>query len=258
MWYAIVIMYSRVSTILRTNGVQVLLQHMLDKTPPLLRVCLWTGVVILMGALLLSACKRNITPPADASLTQQRLFIPMVQRSQQGMMSPASPAVQIAVGVPAPVPDNTLVEAPAPVPDNTTVYAPFVAAAEPLPVVATPPPFDPTACTVYPDVRITWYELGSCCGKEPGHPQYGITSSGLPVQWGMAAVQAQQPLLPMGTRFIVATMGPEYQFVVTDTGSETAFGSAWIDLYAPSIEDGRKIEQIIGLSGRSDVLVCPP
>jgi hypothetical protein len=126
---------------------------------------------------------------------------------------------------------------------------------------ATVPAAIPTAlpdranCRVYPQVRITWYELGSCCDKAPGHPEYGITRSGLPVAWGMAAVQAQIPLLPMGTRFYVNDIGPQYQFVVADTGSEMAFGSNWIDLYAPTIPLGLWLEQQVA-DGRSDVVVC--
>lgn len=116
---------------------------------------------------------------------------------------------------------------------------------------------DESTCRVFPNVRITWYELGSCCGKAPGHPQYGITRSGLPVEWGMAAVQAQVPLVPLGTRIIVRDIGAEYRFIVTDTGSETAFGSSWVDIYAPTIRVGHWVERQVGGDGRSDVLVCP-
>jgi 3D (Asp-Asp-Asp) domain-containing protein len=107
------------------------------------------------------------------------------------------------------------------------------------------------------DIRITWYELGSCCNKTPDHPAYGITRSGLTVQWGMAAVQADTPLVPMGTTVVIKELGADYPMVVTDTGSETAFGSAWLDIYAPSKEIGYWLEQQIGRDGRSDVLVCP-
>lgn len=116
---------------------------------------------------------------------------------------------------------------------------------------------DQSSCLEYRDIRITWYELGSCCNKAPDHPAYGITRSGLTVQWGMAAVQADTPLVPLGTTVIIKDLGSTYPMVVTDTGSETAFGSAWLDVYAPSEAIGYWLEQQIGLDGRSDVLVCP-
>lgn len=146
--------------------------------------------------------------------------------------------------------DPASVTAFAVTPSGSSVYVPFASAGAPQATL------DQSGCLAYPDVRITWYELGTCCNKGPGHLQYGITRSGLPVAWGMAAVQAQVPMLPMGTRFFVADIGPSYQFIVTDTGSETAFGSQWIDLYAPSIEIGLWMERQVS-DGRSAVLVCP-
>jgi hypothetical protein len=61
----------------------------------------------------------------------------------------------------------------------------------------------------------------------------------------------------MGTTVVIKELGADYPMVVTDTGSETAFGSAWLDIYAPSKEIGYWLEQQIGRDGRSDVLVCP-
>ena len=212
--------------------------------------CRYCYLLLLILTLLAAACESEVTSlptavpmpaPSETSITQPSpfptpplppaLFLPWVQRAH-ATVSPTPAAAAIAP------------------PHNTRIYLPLTFVA-PAPAV-----FNPSNCTIYQNIRITWYELGTCCGKAPGHPQYGITRSGWQVAWGMAAVQAQRPLIPIGTHFIVADIGPQYQFTVTDTGSETAFGSSWIDLYVPTITIGRWVEHQVGLDGRSNVYVC--
>jgi 3D (Asp-Asp-Asp) domain-containing protein len=213
-------------------------------------------------ALALAACAPGSAPELEfpAPRATRSLFLPLLQH-QAGPLAVAAPLepqrrASQALHLPLLAAQRVLLGEAATTPAPST---PNLLAVELAPA-ATPAPQGPAAdtasCKVYPHVRVTWYELGSCCDKAPGHPQYGITRSGLPVEWGMAAVQARVPLLPMGTRFIVRDLGPEYVFVVADTGSEMAFGSSWVDIYAPTIPVGHWVERQVA-DGRSDLLVCP-
>jgi 3D (Asp-Asp-Asp) domain-containing protein len=222
------------------------------------RLTIAAGLVLAVSAL------AQAPAPRQSSLQQARsrpLFLPLLQvQPAPAVPSLAAPADAVALRLPL------LMLARAPLGEAATSPQPADAlmsvavAPEPLPTAAPAPApaavtLDAASCKVYPNVRITWYELGSCCDKAPGHPEYGITRSGKRAEWGMGAVQARVPLLPMGTRFIVRDLGEEYVFVVADTGSETAFGSSWIDIFVPTIPLGHWVERQVA-DGRSDVLVC--
>lgn len=222
----------------------------------------WWPVGVLALALLVLA---TVDRPKEAPPSSTAQPSPQVVAEEE--RPPPTPALQLSATTAQPLPTDRPAQRA-----RSQLFLPFtqrgdiVVAAQALrnpvylPVAmsgAGSAAFDASQCTVHENIRITWYELGSCCNKAPGHPQYGITRSGLHVAWGMAAVQARYPLLPMGTRFIVADIGPDYRFVVTDTGSEMAFGGNWIDLYAPTIETGLWMERKVGRDGRSAVLICP-
>jgi uncharacterized protein YabE (DUF348 family) len=84
-------------------------------------------------------------------------------------------------------------------------------------------------------------------GKNPGHPQYGITRSGTKVRPGVVAVDPK--VIPLGTKLYVKSLDktPDYGFAsAEDTGG--AIKGNKIDLYFESPEDVRKY-------GRRNVLV---
>jgi 3D (Asp-Asp-Asp) domain-containing protein len=78
------------------------------------------------------------------------------------------------------------------------------------------------------EVVATGYYAGKeSTGKSPGHPQYGITSSGVRVKMGVLSTIAADPnVFPMGTILYI----PGYGYgIVADTGS--AIKGKKIDLY---------------------------
>ena len=84
-------------------------------------------------------------------------------------------------------------------------------------------------------------------GKNPGHPQYGITRSGTRVRPGVVAVDPK--VIPLGTKLYVKSLdgSPDYGFAsAEDTGG--AIKGNKIDLYFESPEVVRKY-------GRRNVLV---
>ncbi|MFB4159981.1 3D domain-containing protein [Geomicrobium sp. JSM 1781026] len=84
------------------------------------------------------------------------------------------------------------------------------------------------------NVTATGYTAGSeSTGKEPGHPAYGITFSGVPVSRDVYSTIAADPdVFPIGTILFV----PGYGYgVVADTGS--AIQGEIIDLYYETVND---------------------
>jgi len=84
------------------------------------------------------------------------------------------------------------------------------------------------------EVVATGYTAGvESTGKRPGHPQYGITYSGVKVRRGqVSTVAADTKLLPIGTLLYI----PGYGYgVVADTGS--AIKGKRIDLYFDTIKE---------------------
>jgi 3D (Asp-Asp-Asp) domain-containing protein len=84
------------------------------------------------------------------------------------------------------------------------------------------------------NVVATGYTAGyESTGKRPGHPDYGITYSGVRVRRDLVSTVAADPkLFPMGTLLYI----PGYGYgVVADTGSRIK--GKRIDLYFPSIRD---------------------
>ncbi|MFC4775637.1 3D domain-containing protein [Paenibacillus sp. GCM10023252] len=82
-------------------------------------------------------------------------------------------------------------------------------------------------------VVATGYTAGiESTGKRPGHPQYGITYSGVKVRrGGVSTIAADPKLFPIGTLLYI----PGYGYgVVADTGS--AIKGKKIDLYFDTIE----------------------
>jgi 3D (Asp-Asp-Asp) domain-containing protein len=80
-------------------------------------------------------------------------------------------------------------------------------------------------------VVATGYTAGvESTGKRPGHPQYGITYSGVKVRRGkLSTIAADPKLFPIGTVLYI----PGYGYgVVADTGSRIK--GRRIDLYFPS------------------------
>lgn len=83
-------------------------------------------------------------------------------------------------------------------------------------------------------VVATGYTAGyESTGKRPGHPQYGITYSGVKVRRGqVSTVAADTKLFPIGTLLYI----PGYGYgVVADTGS--AIKGHRLDLYFETIKD---------------------
>jgi 3D (Asp-Asp-Asp) domain-containing protein len=88
----------------------------------------------------------------------------------------------------------------------------------------------------YPSVRVvaTGYTAGyESTGKNPGHPSYGITYSGVQVHRDLYSTIAADPsVFPIGTILYI----PGYGYgVVADTGS--AIKGHIIDLYYDSVDD---------------------
>ena len=81
------------------------------------------------------------------------------------------------------------------------------------------------------DVAATSYTANfECTGKNPGHPQFGITRSGTRARRGVIAVDPR--VIPLGTKVYVEIAGniPDYGFAVAeDTGG--AIKGNIIDLY---------------------------
>jgi 3D (Asp-Asp-Asp) domain-containing protein len=95
-----------------------------------------------------------------------------------------------------------------------------------------------TMDALYEKIKVvaTGYYAGKeSTGKEPGHPQYGITYSGVPVRRdpkSLSTIAADLDVFPLGTILYI----PGYGYgIVTDTGS--AIRGNKIDLYFHTKED---------------------
>ena len=121
-----------------------------------------------------------------------------------------------------------------------------VPAAEPPPgpaVQIIPPPMEreppeqgenpgpPTEVHVIEDCTVTWYTADTC-GKDPGHPAYGITASGLPVEEGVTCA-VDPEVIPLVSEvsglYADGTVGA---FRATDTGVK----GEWVDIYTPDYD----------------------
>ncbi|WP_070119440.1 3D domain-containing protein [Bacillus marinisedimentorum] len=90
--------------------------------------------------------------------------------------------------------------------------------------------------SIYPSVTVTatGYTAGiESTGKTPGHPQYGITYSGIKVKRDLySTIAADTTVFPIGTILYI----PGYGYgVVADTGS--AIKGHKIDLYYETVDD---------------------
>ncbi|KLV26294.1 hypothetical protein CHH55_11610 [Niallia circulans] len=88
----------------------------------------------------------------------------------------------------------------------------------------------------YPTKRViaTGYTAGyESTGKNPGHPQFGITYSGVKVKRDLySTIAADTSVFPIGTILFI----PDYGFgVVADTGS--AINGNRLDLYYETVQD---------------------
>lgn len=112
---------------------------------------------------------------------------------------------------------------------------------KPKPVIAaaaSKPEADEPAWSDYPAVEVvaTGYYAGvESTGKSPGHPEYGITFSGLKVhrdEKALSTIAADPEVFPLGTILYI----PGYGYgIVADTGS--AIKGNIIDLYFETKED---------------------
>lgn len=87
------------------------------------------------------------------------------------------------------------------------------------------------------DMRATAYTASyECTGKSPGHPQFGITYTGVKAEVGIVAVDPT--VIPLGSRLYIEGIGntPDYGFALAaDIGS--AVKGDVIDLYVDSMEE---------------------
>ncbi len=84
------------------------------------------------------------------------------------------------------------------------------------------------AARVTPSARGGERERNSFVALVTGYSIQGRTSSGLPTEWGVAAVDPS--VIPLGSRFQID--GFEEVFVAADTGG--AVKGIWVDLYFPT------------------------
>lgn len=92
-------------------------------------------------------------------------------------------------------------------------------------------PGPPPEAHVIEGCTVTWYTEATC-GKAPGHPAYGITASGLPVEEG-ATCAVDPEVIPMfSTVYVEYADGSAGTFRATDTGVE----GEWVDIYTPDYD----------------------
>ena len=89
--------------------------------------------------------------------------------------------------------------------------------------------------------KITHYcACVKCCGKNPSHPAYGITASGLKVKEGMIAVDKK--VIPLHSKVIIE----DITYTATDTGG--AIKGKRIDIYCDThkeaLEKGVKYSRV--------------
>jgi len=103
---------------------------------------------------------------------------------------------------------------------------------EPLPTVQTEVAL--RSYTKVIEMTATAYTAGfQCTGKNPGHPAYGITASGVPVDHGIVAVDPR--VIPLGTKLYIEGYG---ESLAADVGGSIVGNK--IDLYHESLEDAKK------------------
>lgn len=103
---------------------------------------------------------------------------------------------------------------------------------EPLPKVQTEVAL--RSYTQMLEMTATAYTAGfQCTGKHPGHPAYGLTASGIPVDHGIVAVDPR--VIPLGTRLYIEGYG---ESLAADTGG--AIVGNKIDLYHEHLDDAKR------------------
>ena len=103
---------------------------------------------------------------------------------------------------------------------------------EPLPKVQTEVAL--RSYTKVMEMTATAYTAGfQCTGKKPGHPAYGITASGVPVDHGIVAVDPN--IIPLGTKLYIEGYG---ESLAADIGGSIVGNK--IDLYHESLEEAKK------------------
>lgn len=106
-------------------------------------------------------------------------------------------------------------------------------------------PFTAQTPSVYEVIATGYYAGVESTGKSPGHPEYGITYSGIKARRGtLSTIAADLNLFPIGTVLYI----PDYGYgVVADIGS--AVKGNIIDLYFPTKEEiyrlwGKRVVQV--------------
>lgn len=92
-------------------------------------------------------------------------------------------------------------------------------------------PGPPPKAHVIEDCTVTWYTADTC-GKSPGHPAYGITASGLPVEEGVTCAVDPEVIPLFSEVYIQYANGTVEQFQATDTGVK----GDWVDIYTPDYD----------------------
>lgn len=92
-------------------------------------------------------------------------------------------------------------------------------------------PEPPAEVHVIEECTVTWYTEATC-GKAPGHPAYGITASGLPVEEGVTCA-VDPEVIPLGSEVsVLYADGTVGTFRATDTGVK----GEWVDIYTPDYD----------------------
>lgn len=90
---------------------------------------------------------------------------------------------------------------------------------------------------VIEECTVTWYTAGTC-GKRPGDPAYGITSSGLPVTEHLTCATDPSVIPMYSDVFVQYTDGTIEHLWSTDTGVK----GDHIDIYIESYDEESRTE----------------
>lgn len=119
---------------------------------------------------------------------------------------------------------SPLQETPPPGPVVQVIPPPAEQTAPEPEEAAEPPP----EVHVIEECTVTWYTEDTC-GKAPGHPAYGITASGEPVEAGVTCA-VDPEVIPLGSEVrVLYADGSMGTFQATDTGVK----GEWVDIYTP-------------------------
>ena len=128
-----------------------------------------------------------------------------------------------------------------PPPGQEVPPPPFPAVQEAPPPVEPPDPEEPETtpsgpgpppeARVIEGCTVTWYTEDTC-GKAPGHPAYGITASGLPVEEGVTCAVDPEVIPLFSAVYVEYADGTVERFRATDTGVK----GNWVDIYTPDYD----------------------